>query len=55
MYPVCSSVLISVPVVGEEVHVKLTVVWTADNRVTIAARDTGSDWSCAVPLQCEME
>ena len=46
---------IFVPVMGEEVLVKLTVVWAADNRVTIAARGTGSDWSCAVPLQCERE
>ena len=35
---------------GEGVKVTVTIVWTADNVVTISTSKQDSDWTCTIPL-----
>ena len=38
--------------VGDDVTVKITLVWTEDNVVTMTAAKKESDWTTSIALSC---
>ena len=51
-------VQVSVPLVGGDCEigegVKVTLVWTADNMITMTTTKSDSDWSNTLSLSCEI-